>query len=161
MLRSIAAAALLVAAVAFPASAQLRPTLDVGAGIAGGSGTGAGVVGQVAFEFGATRIPVSLRVDASHHRWSDGFLTGLGSYRASAATVNLVLRAPSGRVRPYVLGGVGSYALEGEGVRPGVNVGGGIEVPVGRYRLFGEIRGHFVNSQLEQRLTPLVVGLRF
>jgi hypothetical protein len=143
------------------AEAQLQRSLDVGAGIAAGDGTGAGAVAHIAFEAKPERSPIALRLDGSHHQWNDGFLTGRRAFRASATTLNVVYRVPVARVRPYVLGGVGAYALQGEGTATGWNVGGGVEMQVSRYRLFTEARSHFVDSQFRQRLTPLVFGLRF
>ncbi|MHB1225202.1 MAG: hypothetical protein ACYC2G_14335 [Gemmatimonadaceae bacterium] len=155
-------AAALRAAASTSALAQVRPMVDVAAGIAGGKGMAVGVVAQVAFEFLPTaRLPVGLRVDASHHQLHDGFLDAHGTHRASAATPGLVYRLPTARVRPYVLADIGWYAVQGLGLNPGWNLGGGLEVPPGRYSIFGEVRGHFLITELRDRLTPLVPGIRF
>lgn len=155
-------AAALLAAGSTSALAQVRPMVDVAAGIAGGKGMAAGVIAQVAFEFRpTTRLPIGVRVDASHHQWHDGFLNAHSTHRASAATLDLVYRLPATRVRPYVLAGVGGYAVQGLGLNPGWNLGGGLEVPLGRYSVFGEIRGHFLSTEFQDRLTPLVLGIRF
>ena len=145
-----------------PALAQLQPKIDIGVGVAGGKGTGAGLVGQVAFEFlPASKSPLGIRIDVSHHRWDSNLLNGMGTYHASAATMGLAYRLPTERVRPYVLAGVGGYSLRGEGLKGGWNIGEGLEVPAGRYNIFGEIRAHFVASQYNETLVPFVFGVRF
>lgn len=144
------------------AFAQLETTFDAGAALTGGQGLGLGAGAQVALELRPAALRVGLRLDGSHHQWSDGFLTGKGDFRASAVTANLVYHLPTTFVRPYVLGGIGGYALQGGGgVKTGWNAGGGVEVPMGRSRLFGEVRAHFVRSAPDVRLTPLIIGLRF
>lgn len=159
-LASLTAALLLIgSATAF---AQLGTTFDAGVALTSGKGLGLGAGAQVALELRPAVRPVGLRLDGSHHQWSNGFLTGTGDFRASAVTANLVYHLPTSFVHPYVLGGIGGYALQGGGgVKTGWNAGGGAEVPMGRYRLFGEVRAHFVRSVPDVRLTPLIIGLRF
>lgn len=161
MSRLIAGVAVLVAVCSSPSLAQLQTSLDVGAGVTAGRGTGMGAGVQAAFELRPATLPLGLRLDGAHHQWHDGFLTASGSYRATVATLSAVYRWPTGIVRPYALAGVGGYALQAEGTKAGWNVGGGLEVQSGRYRLYGEVRTHFVDSHDRQRLTPFVVGLRF
>ena len=157
----ICVAALLLIVGGTPAVAQLQTTLDIGAGLAGAKGTGAGAVAQLGAEIRPPRSPVGLRFDGSYHHWADGFLNGLGDYRAVAATTSLVYHVPTRQVRPYVLAGGGVYALQGEHAQVGWTVGAGLEVPLRRYSLLGEVRGHLVNSQYNERLTPIIFGIRF
>lgn len=153
---------ILLAASSTPALAQTRPMVDVAAGVAGGRGRQAGVAAQIGFEFRpVSTLPIEARADLSHHQWHDGVFNSRQTARGTAATLDLVYRLPTTRVRPYVLGGVLAYAEQGLGLNPGWNVGGGLEVPVGRYGVFGEIRGHFLSTELHDRLTPLVLGIRF
>lgn len=156
------AAAFLLTVGSIPASAQLRPMVDVAVELAGGKGRAAGAAAQVAFEFlPTTRLPIGVRADVSHHQWRDGFLNSHVTSRGTAATLDLVYRLPTTSIRPYVLAGVGGYAVQGLGLRPGWNLGGGLEVPLGRYSVFGELRGHFLDTRHRDRLTPLVLGIRF
>lgn len=156
------AAAVLLMVSGTSVLAQSRPMVDVAAGLAGGKGRASGVAAQVAFEFYPTsRVPVSVRADLSLHQWRDGFLNSHNTARGTAGTLDLVYRMPTTHVRPYVLTGVGAYAVQGLGFKPGWNVGGGLEVPLGRYSVFGEVRGHFLRTDMQDRLTPIVLGVRF
>lgn len=151
------------------ASAQLRPVWDLGGGVASGRGTGLGVAAQAGMELRSPSSPFALRFDGSFHQFGQGGrpLGGGGiqplgnSVRASAATANVVFRLATGSIRPYVLGGAGAYALQGYGLNTGWTAGGGLEVQRGRYQFFGEVRGHFINSSVSHRLSPLVIGIRF
>ncbi len=163
MLKVIAVVtAILLAGASAPGLTQTRPMVDVAAGVAGGRGGELGVAAQVAFELRPiARLPIGVRVDVSHHQWHEGFLTSHETIRGTAATLDLVYRLPTMRVRPYILTGIGAYAVQGEGLSPGWNLGGGLEVPIGRHSLFGEIRSHFLSTESNARLTPFVVGVRF
>ena len=104
-----------------------------------------------------------------------------GRMRLPALSANLVLRNPewSGRVRPYIVGGVSvfrvhvhfdapagqtsSRATVPAETRAGVNAGLGIEVPSDRATLFGEARYYIVRHEPHQRpfqMIPLSLGLR-
>jgi len=154
--------AVLLAVSGVSVLAQSRPMVDVAAGIAGGKGRAAGVAAQVAFEFQPSeRLPVSVRADLSFHQWRDGLFNSHNTARGTAGTLDLVYRLPTTHVRPYVLTGIGGYAVQGLGFNPGWNVGGGLEVPLGRYSVFGEVRGHFLRTDFRDRLTPIILGIRF
>ena len=161
MHRVLSLTASLLCVCSATAGAQLQRTFHVSAGVTGGTGVGVGAGAQLAFELRPHHTRFGVRVDASHHQWRDGLFTGQGSYRASMATANVVARLPEKVLRPYALAGVGAYALQGESARLGWNVGGGLELQRGRYRLFAESRAHFVRSTSDQRITPLVIGFRF
>lgn len=154
-------ALLLTVVASAPASAQWQTRFDVGAGMTSADGTGAGTVAQLGFEVRPASAPVSLRVDGSYHQWFAHAAIEDAAFRASAVTVSAVYRLPAERVRPYILAGAGAYALRSEGAVTGWNLGGGIEVPRGRVSVFGEVRGHFVSSEFRQRLTPILLGIRF
>jgi len=70
-------------------------------------------------------------------------------------------------VRPYVLGGVGLYNLDFNGVgdnetKFGLNGGGGIEFGVGGFNTFVEARLHSIFTEdTKVNLVPVVFGIRF
>jgi hypothetical protein len=57
-------------------------------------------------------------------------------------TLNVVLSLPIPVVKPYVLGGWGSYGIGKGGSVSGWNVGAGVRVSVARLGVFAEARRH-------------------
>ncbi len=70
-------------------------------------------------------------------------------------------------VRPYVIGGLGAYNLDfseaGDGeTKLGVNVGGGLEIPLTGLTGFAEVRYHTVFADgSDLNFLPIKFGIRF
>lgn len=180
-LRTLAAALTLGAAAAGTADAQLAGSRAVSFGIAGGAtvplgdaadlhDVGFNLMGLVNVQ--PAFLPVGARFDVMYHS-----LGGKGSelpgsltsdLNVLAGTANAVLTVSNtGTVRPYVLGGVGVYNLDTDGVTEsvtkfGLNGGGGIEFGLGGFNAFVEARLHSVfTDESNTNLVPVVFGLRF
>ena len=177
-LRTLAAALALGAAAAGTAGAQLAGSRAVSFGLAGGATLPLGDVAD-AYDVGFNLmglvnvqpafLPVGARFDVSYHSLGGSSdLAGIGDLNVFAGTANAVLTVSNtGSVRPYVLGGLGVYNLDTDGVTEsvtkfGLNGGGGIEFGLGGFNTFLEARFHSVFTEdSNTNLLPVVFGIRF
>jgi hypothetical protein len=115
-------------------------------------------------------LPVGARFDVMYHSLGgkDGLLSDGADLNILGGNANVVLTvANTGTVRPYVLGGVGLYNLDFNGVgdnetKFGLNGGGGIEFGVGGFNTFVEARLHSIFTEdTKVNLVPVVFGIRF
>jgi hypothetical protein len=153
-------------AVVPAAHAQRSVSTSVAAGTTLASGADLGYHGLLAVTVAPPTLPVRLRFDGLHTRWAvDGRAT-----RVSALTANLVLPLAGGDgvrpAAPYLIAGGGAYAAQGSGLRPGWNVGAGVDVRLGGRVLFLESRYHAWSRTTPDghdwpRFTPLSLGIRF
>lgn len=109
-------------------------------------------------------LPVGLRFEGGYTRF--GGEASRGSVHAVSGTANAVLRlSPVGLslVRPYLIGGVGIYGLnQGYGTNAGVNIGGGVSVPLLAVTAFADVRYTRVFTDAPRvNYVPLRVGVRF
>ncbi|HET7275459.1 MAG TPA: outer membrane beta-barrel protein [Longimicrobiaceae bacterium] len=162
-----------------------------GVDVGGGVSTGFTVAGSFGIRKGNS--PIGYRLEAQYSRFSldDDMRFGGGGAPLIAdgnasilnGTGNVVLTAPiSGRLRPYVIGGLGIYRLSSEinhrtpegrdlvnGVTPlrsetkfGLNGGAGLEVVVGSLRTFVEARYHGVFTEGDRaNVVPITIGVKF
>jgi hypothetical protein len=85
--------------------------------------------------------------------------------------INGKLFLPIPIVQPYIMGGYGTYSVhingDGKGSNGGYNVGGGVQVNIGKLGIFGEGRYHNVNvlvpgsGQLDMSNFTLTIGLLY
>lgn len=181
MLSAVAGLSLgLVAAAGVAGAQQMGGTRAVQFGIGAGAtvpmgdvgdfyGTGFHVMGSLSFQPAA--MPVGLRLDVTWNSLGlddDLGLSGAEDLRVISGTANAVLTiANSGGVKPYVLGGVGIYNINGGGdgeTKFGLNGGGGIEFPLAGFSTFLEARLHHVftdDDAMGVQLVPIMFGIKF
>jgi hypothetical protein len=89
-------------------------------------------------------------------------LLSLGStiiYRLNAEPAQAREREQAGA---FVSGGIAVYNATHEGVRPGFNLGTGVEIPLTGFSAVAEARGHFVLTDARAMLAiPLTISVRF
>lgn len=179
-LRTLAAAAAFGLATAATAGAQMSGGRAVSFGLAGGATLPLGDAAD-AYDVGFNLmglvnvqpdfLPVGARFDVMYHSLGGkSDLTGslAGDLNVFGGTANAVLTVSNtGTVRPYVLGGVGLYNLDSDGVTEsvtkfGLNGGGGVDFGLGGFNTFVEARFHSVFTEgAKTNLVPVVFGLRF
>ncbi len=109
-------------------------------------------------------LPVGIRFEGGYA--SFGAKSGFSSAHVVSGSVNAVLRlSPVALtlVRPYLIGGVGIYGQNrGVGTSAGVNVGGGLSVPLVAITAFADARYTRVfTSGIRTNFVPVRVGVRF
>ena len=135
--------------------ASERPfAFGVGLGVAARPAGGNGSVGLGTLEFGTPWLNLDVRFDGAVMSWK-----AVG--RVTSLTGNLVYAHRLGVFTPYLVGGVGGYAQQGEGVSFGMNGGVGTRLSVGRLQPFVELREHIWSADRTRRATPLTIGLSF
>lgn len=171
------AALALAAALAAPAAARAQlpvpgvnpfsfgveagPAFPVG-GIGDALNTGF-TVGALA-EARLPALPIGVRVEAEYARF--GVKNESDNVRVFSGTANAVLRLSPvalSLVRPYLIGGVGIYGVnQGQGAKAGVNIGGGVSVPLVAVTAFADVRYTRVFTDAPRlNYVPLRVGVRF
>jgi hypothetical protein len=114
-------------------------------------------------EYGVTGQPYALRGELiyQHFALKSGRTEGSGVNLTSLGAT-LVLRHSATPSNTFLTGGIAIYNGTGLGTRPGVNAGGGIEIPLQGFSATGEARLHLMLADGRPVLTlPLTVGIRF
>ncbi|MDB4888014.1 MAG: hypothetical protein JWN79_3452 [Gemmatimonadetes bacterium] len=116
-------------------------------------------------EYAVAGQPYALRGELLYQRFalksgrtvgSDVNLTSLG------ATIVVKSFQPTTASNTFFTGGIAVYHGTDLGTRPGVNAGGGIEIPLTGFSATGEARLHVMFADGRPVLTiPLTVGIRF
>lgn len=175
-LRGLAAAAVAAVAHAAPARAQIpgvpgiNPfSFGVEAGPAFpvgnfGNTVKTGFTGDLLVEARLPILPVGLRFEGGYAGF--GGRNGFASAHVISGSANAVLRlSPVALtlVRPYLIGGVGIYNQNrGLGTNAGVNIGGGLSVPLVAVTAFADARYTRVfNSGIRTNMIPVRIGVRF
>ena len=126
---------------------------------------------QLSKEFGHLGI-ATFRADALYSQSpGNGITRSPVTERTYAVMVSNVLRGPRlGPISPYFVGGIGMYGQNSwSNYTPGLNAGTGLELSIGRPKIFLESRIHqFWRDARESprpgrgvTLVPLSVGVRF
>ena len=114
-------------------------------------------------EYAVAGQPYALRGELIYQRFA------LKSGRTVGSAVNLaslgatvVYKLMPTPTNTFVTGGIAIYNGTDLGTRPGVNAGGGIEIPLQGFSATGEARLHVMLADGRPVLTiPLTVGIRF
>jgi Outer membrane protein beta-barrel domain len=134
---------------------ELSDVVDIGYNIAAG------------LNFGGTRLPFNARLE--------GGLNGFNlkdvneSLRILNGTANAIMNLGQQSGSPYLIGGLGIYNSEFAGGDSenafGVNLGGGLRFPLGRFNTFFEARYHAVFGDQEEaknlQFIPITFGVVF
>ena len=113
-------------------------------------------------------IPLGIRVDAAYNQFGS---KGTSSLKAKIAEVtgDVTWGLPGAIVTPYLIGGVGYYHLSSSlaggssaSNHFGINVGGGLNLPLLLFKGFVEARYHRVSqSGGSTSFVPVTIGLLF
>ena len=177
-MRRIAYIALASLLVTGTASAQrdsvppASPTYGASGGIAGGialplgdlaktNAAGYSLLGLV--DFSAADQPFSFRMELAYQRYdADVAVAGSKNMNLISLGGTLLARKPRGASSAYASGGIAVYRATGRGTKPGVNIGGGLDVPLTYFVGMAELRIHYVMTDKKPIVTiPITLGARF
>ena len=171
MINRIIPAALVAAALVFaaqPAAAQNPMTIGISGGlsipasnISDTHETGWNVTGGIGFGMPASNL--GFRFEGFYN--SFGAKTGSTDLRIAGGAVNAFYNLGTGVVRPYVIGGVGSYNQKFRGGTSttdlGINAGGGIKFALRALHTYVEAPLHSVTGDPQRQFVPIVFGVEF
>lgn len=170
--------AIAVSAVA-PLGAQTQtvppaaPTIGASGGIGGGIALpigrladthAAGYVLEGLVDFSAADQPYSFRAELIYQRYDKGSSApaSTGNMNLTSLGGSLLARSPRGASSAYLMGGIAVYKATGEGTKPGVNIGAGLDVPLTFFVGMADVRVHFVLTEKKPLVTiPVTLGARF
>jgi hypothetical protein len=125
---------------------------------------GAGYAISALVDFSAADQPFSFRAELNHQRFDVKSTAPVGVRNQHMWSLggSLLARKPRGASSAFGLGGIGIYRATGEKVKPGVTVGGGLEVPLTFFVGIADIRVHYVLTEKKPLVTiPITLGARF
>ncbi len=179
-LNGLAITGLLVVAGAGAAQAQTPVQFGVGGGVTIPLGTTSdalktGWIGQALVQFKPAASPVGFQVDGNYQQLKFKDTTIFDKEETFFGTADAVYSFPvSGetKVRPYLIGGGGVYALKDKPTvsggssstltKFGINVGAGLDFAVSGATIFAEGRFHNVFiSGGNEKFIPITVGVKF
>jgi opacity protein-like surface antigen len=162
------AAVMVAAALAFSAadaSAQVRLSLAGGPSFPlGDNHLDMGFHVQLGAEVGVPALPFGVRFDGMFNRFTED---DPGNFDVMSGTANAIFNIPLVGFSPYVIGGLGVYAVEdAPHDRPretnlGFNIGAGASLPLPGLGVFVEARLHNTFGDNSFRFVPLSFGVRF
>jgi hypothetical protein len=171
LIRTIVIALLGLGVAKAKAAGQSAARLGLAAGVTAPT-SGYGSDKNVGYHIGLlvdVRLPESVlgfRIDGAFHEI--GYSNSSTREDIWLANANVVLKAPTGRFAPYVIGGGGIYNSHRtpfpgahSSTDPGVNVGGGIRFNFTDATTFIEARYHKVSGDSRIRILPITVGVLF
>jgi len=134
---------------------ELSDVVDIGYNVAAG------------VNFGGTRLPFGARLEGGLNGFNLKDLNE--SLRILNATANAVMNLGQQSGSPYLIGGLGIYNSKFDGGDSenafGVNLGGGLRFPLGRFSTFFEARYHAVFGDQEEaknlQFVPITFGVVF
>jgi len=149
------------------------PTIGASGGLGGGialpvgrltSTHAAGYSLSGLIDFSAAEQPYSFRLELVHQRYDvkSTAPAGTGDKNITSLGGSLLARRPRGASSAFFLGGIAVYRASGDGTKPGVNIGGGLEVPLTFFVGIADIRVHYVLTESKPLVTiPITLGARF
>lgn len=172
----------LIAAVALPSTAlsqqQTIPPAAPTIGASGGFGGGIAIpIGRLndthaagytlsgLVDFSAADQPYSFRVELIRQHFDKKSSAPVGTRNMNMTSLGASLLARSAQKNAssgFVIGGIAVYNMTGEGTKPGLNAGIGLEVPLTFFIGIADIRVHYVLSEGKPGVTlPITLGARF
>lgn len=149
------------------------PTIGASGGIGGGIALPvgklldthqAGYALSGLIDFSAAEQPYSFRVELIYQRYDRQSTAPAGTPNKNITSLggSLLARSPKGASSAFVIGGIAVYRITGEGTKPGVNAGIGLDVPLTFFVGTADIRVHLVLTEKKPIVTiPVMLGARF
>lgn len=171
----------LIAAVALPSAMTAQQTVPPAAptiGASGGFGGGIAIpIGRLndthaagytlagLVDFSAADQPYSFRLELIRQHFDRKSSAPVGTRSLNMTSLGASLLARSAQKNAssgFVIGGIAVYNMTGEGTKPGLNAGIGLEVPLTFFIGTADIRVHYVLSEGKPGITlPITLGARF
>ena len=170
---ALVAAAPLAAVAQTQAVPPAAPTIGASGGVGGGIALPvgrlldthqAGYVLAGLVDFSAAEQPYSFRVELiyQHYDKQSGALPGTPNKNITSLGGSLLARRPRGAASAYVIGGIAVYRATGDGTKPGVTTGLGLDVPLTFFVGMADIRVHLILTEKKPLVTiPVTLGARF
>lgn len=174
-LASIALIAALCCVGTATAQQTMVPPASPTIGASGGFGGGIALpVGQMSktnaagysleglVDFSAADQPFSFRLELIYQRF-DKKATAVGANNMNMTSIggSILARRPKGASSAFMLGGIAVYRSSGQGTKPGVSLGGGLEVPLTFFVGIADVRVHYVLADRPMVTIPITLGARF
>jgi hypothetical protein len=168
--------AVLVGATPADAQQTMVPPASPTIGASGGFGVGIALpVGQLLktnaagysleglVDFSAAEQPFSFRTEFVYQRFDrKPGVAGAAGMNLMSLGGSILARRPKGASSAFVMGGIGVYHGTGTGTKPGVQLGGGLEVPLTFFVGIADIRVHYMLTDKKPLVTfPITLGARF
>jgi hypothetical protein len=113
-------------------------------------------------EYAVAGQPYALRGELTYQRFALKSDHAGSSVNLTSLGATLVLKNSATPSNTFLTAGIAIYNGTDVGTRPGINGGGGIEIPLTGFSATGEARLHLVLADGRPVLTlPLTVGIRF
>ena len=173
----IVIAAALSAAAPLSAQQAMVPPASPTSGASGGFGGGIALpVGRLSdthaagyslnglVDFSAAEQPYSFRLELIYQRYDakSTALSGTKNMNLTSLGGSLMARRPRGASSAFFLLGIAVYRGTDAGSKPGVNLGGGLEVPLTFFVGIADVRVHYVLTEKKPLVTiPITLGARF
>jgi len=173
----IAFVAALTAAAPLQAQQTMVPPASPTIGASGGFGVGIALpVGHLSdthapgysfnglVDFSAAEQPYSFRLELTYQRYDVRSTAPAATRNMNVTSLggSLMARRPRGASSAFFLGGVAVYRATDSGIKPGVSLGAGLEVPLDFFIGIADIRLHYVLSEKNALVTiPITLGARF
>lgn len=148
------------------------PTIGASGGVGGGIAlpvaqlsktNAAGYSMGALVDFSAADQPFSFRLEFIYQRFDKKpSVVGANNMNLTSLGGSILARKPKGASSTYFLGGIAVYRATGYGTKPGVSLGGGLEVPLTFFVGIVEVRAHYVLAEPKPVVTiPITLGARF
>lgn len=170
---ALAAVAPLTATAQTQTVAPAAPTIGASGGVGGGIALPvgklldthqAGYVLAGLIDFSAAEQPYSFRVELIYQHYDRQSTAPVGTPNKNITSLggSLLARRPRGASSTFVIGGIAVYRSSGDGTKPGVNAGLGLDVPLTFFVGTADIRVHLVLTEKKPLVTiPVTLGARF
>jgi hypothetical protein len=116
-------------------------------------------------DFSAADQPYSFRLELIRQHFDKKTSAPAGTRNMNMTSLGASLLARSAQKNAssgFVIGGIAVYNMTGEGTKPGLNAGIGLEVPLTFFIGMADIRVHYVLSEGKPGITvPITLGARF
>ncbi|MEX1186294.1 MAG: outer membrane beta-barrel protein [Gemmatimonadaceae bacterium] len=111
--------------------------------------------------------PVGFRLEGFYNKFAGQDLTGgsIPDLRVAGGNVNITYAFGGVGMRPYVIGGVGSYNVKADGGESrtdfGINAGVGAKFQLSGLGTFVEARLHTISGDPQLQFVPITFGIEF
>ena len=114
-------------------------------------------------DFSAAEQPFSFRTELIYQRFDPkAGVPGAVGMNLLSLGGSILARQPKGASSAFAMAGIWVYHATGAGTKPGVSIGGGLEVPLTYFVGIADLRVHYVLTDKKALVTfPITLGARF